>query len=221
MGWLQYNFSFSFADYYDPMNLNFGPLRVFNDDYIQPENGFHTHPHRNMEIVTFVLEGQLQHLDNTGGQALLVPGEVQRMSAGTGVLHSEVNTSKNCVTNSLQLWFMPKEQGIAPSYEQNPYDSLALKNALHKVVSGRKKVDDVTYIHQDLDIYLSELEAGRSIVFTQEANRLTYVFVIEGQLSINGTGLERRDAARITDSTTLELTALEQASFMFIDLPRE
>ncbi|MBP1931415.1 pirin family protein [Ammoniphilus resinae] len=219
-GWLQCNFSFSFADYYDPSNLQFGPLRVFNDDYIQPQKGFGTHPHRDMEIVTFILKGQLKHEDNTGGSEILKPGEVQRMSAGTGILHSEINSSSDEVTNSLQLWFQPLEKGITPSYEQKKYDQMATKNRLLPVVSHRMKSENIAYIHQDLTIYMSDLGADKKVVFNQEHGRKIYVFVIEGNLSLNeGYQLKRRDAARITDLTHLDLTSSQGASFMLIDLP--
>lgn len=220
-GWLQYNFSFSFADYYDPDNMGFGPLRVFNDDYIQPQNGFGTHPHRDKEIVTFVLSGQLQHKDNTGGQEVLKPGEVQRMTAGTGILHSEINNSPDQVTNSLQLWFHPEAKGLKPSYEQLAYDEAATRNALLPVVSNRIKSERIAHIHQDLTIYMSRLEAGLQLEFNQEPGRRIYVFLIEGKLVLNGgeAALERRDAARITELAKLQLHASEDAYFMLMDLP--
>lgn len=220
-GWLQCNFSFSFADYHDPDNMSFGPLRVFNDDYIQPQNGFGTHPHRDMEIVTFVLSGQLQHKDNTGGEEVLKPGEVQRMTAGTGILHSEINNSEDQVTNSLQLWFQPEAKGLKPSYEQLAYDQEATRNALLPVVSNRIKGDRIAHIHQDMTIYMSRLEAGKSLEFSQEAGRRMYVFVMEGNLALNDGEAElgRRDAARIMELTKLNITAVEDTHFMFMDLP--
>jgi redox-sensitive bicupin YhaK (pirin superfamily) len=219
-GWLQCNFSFSFADYYDPENMSFGPLRVFNDDVIQPLEGFGTHPHRDMEIVTFVLNGELKHEDNTGGNEILRPGEVQRMSAGTGILHSEINSSPDEATNSLQLWFLPSEQGLTPSYEQRAYDEEAARNELLPVVSGRLQLDGVTYIHQDLTIYMSNLEAGKTLSFTQEPGRRIYLFVIEGELMLNRTSmLGKRDAARVTDMTQLDIESFGGCRFMLIDLP--
>jgi redox-sensitive bicupin YhaK (pirin superfamily) len=219
-GWLQCNFSFSFADYHDPENMQFGPLRVFNDDYIHPQRGFGTHPHRDMEIITFVLQGQLQHEDNTGGKEVLKPGEIQRMSAGTGILHSEINPSADEVTNSLQLWFLPKEKGIKPSYEQRTYDQAKAKNRLLPVLSGRGTFEDIAYLHQDLTIFISELEAGKSVSFTQAPDRGTYVFVIEGEVNLNdNVRLERRDAARITDTENLSIESVSGGTFMLIDLP--
>lgn len=219
-GWLQCNFSFSFADYYDPSNLHFGPLRVFNDDFIQPLKGFGTHPHRDMEIVTFVLKGQLKHEDNTGGNEVLRPGEVQRMSAGTGILHSEINSSENEVANTLQLWFLPREYGLTPSYEQKAYDQKAMKNRLLPVVSSRMESEDIVYIHQDLTIYLSELEAGNKLSFHQEKDRKIYLFVTEGELILNRDfPLKSRDSARITDTMQLELESATGCTFMLMDLP--
>ncbi len=219
-GWLQCNFSFSFADYHDPTNMSFGPLRVFNDDFIQPGEGFGTHPHRDMEIVTFVLKGQLQHKDNTGGEEVLKPGEVQRMTAGTGILHSEINTSPDEVANTLQLWFLPWEKGLKPSYEQKAYNGEATKNQLLPVVSSRIKSEEITYIHQDLTIFMASLEEGHTITFHQEEGRKIYVFVTHGQLELNGEyKMNDRDAARITDVTELSIRSQAGASFMLMDLP--
>ncbi|MEW9667912.1 pirin family protein [Ammoniphilus sp. 3BR4] len=219
-GWLQCNFSFSFADYYDPANMNFGPLRVFNDDYIQPQEGFGTHPHRDMEIVTFVVKGQLKHEDNTGGREVLRPGEVQRMSAGTGILHSEINSSEDEVANTLQLWFMPSEKGLTPSYEQKAYNQEETKNQLLPVVSNRIQSENTVHIHQDMTIYMSELEANKSLHFSQEKDRKIYIFVIEGDLVLNQDyKLKRRDAARISDITDLAILSEKGASFMLMDLP--
>jgi quercetin 2,3-dioxygenase len=219
-GWLQCNFSFSFADYYDPENVQFGPLRVFNDDYIQPMEGFGTHPHRDMEIVTFVVKGQLQHEDNTGGKEVLRPGEVQRMTAGTGILHSEINSSPDEVANTLQLWFLPSERGLTPSYEQKAYDVRSALNALLPVVSNRIRTESTVHIHQDMTIYMSQLEAGRELSFTQQPDRKMYLFVIEGDVTLNGEAkLSRRDAARMTGLSELSIASESGAHFMFMDLP--
>ncbi|MFC5653139.1 pirin family protein [Paenibacillus solisilvae] len=219
-GWLQANLSFSFGEFNDPDNMNFGPLRVFNDDYIHPKKGFGTHPHRDMEIVTVALKGLLQHEDNTGGKEVLRPGEVQRMTAGTGILHSEVNISEDEIANVLQLWFLPNERGLTPSYEQRAYDPQAMKNDLLPVVSSRMQAEGVTFINQDLTLYLSELEAGRNLTFEQGPDRKIYVFVIAGSVKLNGEAeLARRDAARITDAAKLDIQTGEGATFMLIDLP--
>lgn len=220
-GWLLSKFSFSFAEYFDRNNLNFGPLRVFNDDIIQPDRGFGFHPHREMEIVSVVVKGELQHRDDMGNTEVLRPGEVQRMSAGTGVVHSEMNPSTSEEVNLLQLWFEPNEFGLEPSYEQISYSLADMKNALLPVVSNKNsKSGSIAHIHQDMTIYLSELEAGQSLVFTQPAGRKIYFFVIEGEAELNSDSLLKlRDAARITDTPTLDIRTKSGATFMLIDLP--
>lgn len=219
-GWLQSNFSFSFAEYRDPDNMHFGPLRVLNDDFIAPLKGFGSHPHKEMEIVSVVLKGELQHQDSTGNREVIRYGEVQRMTAGTGIVHSEMNPSANETVNLLQLWFMPNEQGLQPSYEQIAYNLSAMKNRLLPVVSNKTHADKTAFIHQDLTLYLSELEAGQSLTFRQEAGRRIYLFVIEGELTLNGEQpLGKRDAARINGVEELSLQTAAGASFMLIDLP--
>jgi redox-sensitive bicupin YhaK (pirin superfamily) len=218
-GWLKSSFSFSFAEYYDPANMGFGPLRVFNDDVVQPLTGFGPHPHREMEIVSIVLKGELEHKDSTGRQEVIRPGDVQRMSAGTGIIHSEMNPSASQEVNFLQLWFEPAEYGLAPSYEQTAYDPDQMVNRLLPVVS-REGGEQVARIHQDLTLYLSRLEPDAALTFEQEAGRRIYLFVIEGDLAVNGeTALAKRDAARITDTPKLSLTSPSGAFFMLIDLP--
>ncbi len=218
-GWLKSNFSFSFANYYDPDNMGFGPLRVFNDDIVQPLTGFGAHPHREMEIVSVVLKGALQHEDSTGTREVLRPGEIQRMTAGTGIVHSEVNPSDAEEVHFLQLWFEPEVHGLTPSYEQKAYDQNAMKNRLLPVVSKHSS-EQVIHIHQDLTMYLSKLEPGNEIPFEQQPGRNIYVFVIEGDLKLDREfALSRRDAARITDHSRLELATETGATFMLIDLP--
>jgi len=219
-GWLKTSHSFSFADYYDPKNMNFGPLRVLNDDWVKAGNGFGAHPHRDMEIVSIVLSGQLKHEDSTGGSEILHVGEIQRMTAGTGVVHSEYNPSTSEDVNFLQLWFLPEKNGLTPSYEQKAYDQQGLKNQLLPVVSNRYQSEQVAFIHQDLTLYLSELEAGKSIMFTQEADRKIFLFVIEGDLTLDEqTALKKRDSARMTNMKELKIKANTDAKFMLIDLP--
>jgi quercetin 2,3-dioxygenase len=218
-GWLKTSHSFSFANYYDPNNVRFGPMRVLNDDFVQPLEGFGEHPHREMEIVSIVLKGQLQHTDSAGHSEIIRRGEVQRMSAGTGIFHSEMNPSATEEVNFLQLWFEPAERGLTPSYEQVKYDETKMKNALLPVVSNHSG-EQIAHIHQDLTIYLSELEAGKSITFRQDENRKIFLFVIEGDLTLqNEHRLNRRDSARITDTTQLDIQTDTGAFFMLIDLP--
>jgi quercetin 2,3-dioxygenase len=217
-GWLKSNFSFSFADYYDPNNTEFGALRVFNDDIVAGQRGFGAHPHREMEIVSVVLIGQLKHEDSTGHSAVTTFGGVQRMTAGTGIIHSEVNPGEEEVA-FLQIWFTPDTKGLEPSYETSQYDTSKLKNQLLPIVS-KQGGDGIASIHQDLTIYLSELEAGSSVSFTQQEGRRIYVHMLEGDLRLNeGTSLQRRDAARITETAQLQLKSDSGAFFMLIDLP--
>lgn len=219
-GWLKTSHSFSFANYYDPNNMSFGPLRVLNDDFVAAGNGFGAHPHQDMEIVSIVLNGQLKHEDSTGGSEILRVGEIQRMTAGTGVVHSEYNPSNTEEVNFLQLWFMPEKNGLTPSYEQKAYDQKALKNHLLPVVSNRVQYEQAAFIHQDLTLYLSELDTGKTLSFTQKANRKIFLFVIEGDLTVNEqTKLKKRDSARITDVTELKIDANSNAKLMLIDLP--
>lgn len=219
-GWLKTSHSFSFAEYYDPDNVSFGPLRVLNDDFVTPGHGFGAHPHRDMEIVSIVLQGQLKHEDSTGGSGILSVGEIQRMTAGTGVIHSEYNPSNTEEVNFLQLWFLPEKKGLPPSYEQKAYDLNAMKNQLLPVVSNRVKAEQVAFIHQDLTLYLAELEAGKTITFEQEENRKIFLFVIEGEVTLNGQEqLHRRDSARITEQSKLRIDGNADAKFMLIDLP--
>ncbi|WP_282941612.1 pirin family protein [Paenibacillus sp. RC67] len=217
-GWLQSNFSFSFGDYYDPENTEFGPLCVFNDDVVAGHRGFGAHPHREMEIVSIVLRGQLQHEDSTGHKAVTGFGGIQRMTAGTGIIHSEVNPGDEAV-ELLQIWFTPNERQLQPSYETTSYYPAQMKNRLLPIVSDASG-PNIAHIHQNLTMYLSEMDAGQSVSFQQEPGRRMYVFVIEGSLVLNGSyQLNRRDAARITDVTDLELHTEQGATLLLIDLP--
>lgn len=219
-GWLNSRFSFSFAEYYDPANLNFGVLRVLNDDIVQPGNGFGQHPHREMEIVSIVLRGALKHEDSTGNSEILRPGEVQRMTAGTGIIHSEENPSGTEEVNFLQLWFLPGQNKLVPSYEQIAYDVEGLKNQLLPIVSGTPQEVPTAHIHQDLTLYLSKPDAGENLVFEQAPGRKIFLFVIEGSIELQGQEtLNVRDSARITDVNRLEIKAGQDSYFMLIDMP--
>jgi redox-sensitive bicupin YhaK (pirin superfamily) len=218
-GWLRGNHSFSFGDYYDPDNTQFGPLRVFNDDTLAPGRGFGAHPHSDMEIVSIVLSGQLRHEDNHGHVAVSSFGEVQRMSAGTGIIHTEHNVSDTEELSLLQLWFMPSQKGLQPSYETTHYDINQLEGRLLPVVAQMGS-EQVAAIHQDMTVYLSKLGRKQQLSFTQEIGRRVLVFNLEGQLTINeDTVLDRRDTARITDVPDLLLAAEDSAFFALIDMP--
>lgn len=217
-GWLESYFSFSFAEYYDPDNLFFGPMRVLNDDYIAGHKGFGMHPHREMEIVTIVLKGQLEHRDSIGNTAITRFGEIQRMSAGRGIMHSEINPSEEEL-NLLQMWFLPEEENLTPSYETSKFDPKKMVNTLLPVVS-KHEYENTARIHQDMTIYLSELDAGQTIDFVQEKGRRIFLFVLEGSVKLNDdTVLDRRDSARITEVHELSIYSSKGAKFMLIDLP--
>jgi redox-sensitive bicupin YhaK (pirin superfamily) len=217
-GWLLSRFSFSFADYHDPNNLNFGAVRVFNDDVIQPETGFGMHPHRDMEIITYVIEGTLEHKDSMGNVGLIQAGEVQRITAGTGILHSEYNASKEHPVHLLQMWVMPEKRGLEPSYDQKPFTKEQQLNQLFPVVSG-KQADHRIHINQDATFYLSTLEPDHQIKHRQEANRRMLLFVISGELILNNQqSLSEGDSARITELEELNLSTSKGTQFILIDL---
>ncbi|MER2028662.1 MAG: pirin family protein [Solibacillus sp.] len=217
--WQETHFSFSFGPYYDEENIQFGPLRVLNDDIVKPNKGFGIHPHRDAEIVSIVLKGQLKHEDNLGNVGTLQYGNVQRMTAGTGVLHSEVNPAEAENTHFLQLWILPNQKQLTPSYEDITFDPDKLRNELLPVVS-QNAGGNVAMIHQDVTLYLSKLDAEKEIQFQQEEGRKIYVFVIEGEVSLNGdVTLQRRDDARITDLHSLTIHAKKDAFILLIDLP--
>ncbi|MGM7636287.1 pirin family protein [Bacillus sp. Hm123] len=219
-GWLKSNFSFSFAEYYDPANMQFGPMRVLNDDWVAPKRGFGMHPHSEMEIVSIVLKGYLEHKDSGGHSAVTTYGEIQRMSAGTGIYHSEMNPSVEEGVNLLQMWFMPDEAGLAPSYEQTQFDLQKLKNQLFPVVTKNPSSNEVAHIHQDLTIYLSEIDKGETIHFEQRAGRRVFLMVLEGNVQLNDQyQLSKRDSARIMNVPKLTIEAEENVQLMLIDLP--
>ncbi|MEI5906377.1 pirin family protein [Bacillus spongiae] len=218
-GWLIGRHSFSFAEFHDDTNVSFGPMRVLNDDIVKPLRGFGAHPHSEMEIVSLVLDGQLKHEDSTGQSAVTTFGGIQRMTAGTGVVHSEVNPSSNEEVNFLQMWFFPDESNLTPSYEKTEFNVDQLKNNLLPVVSKTHSGKEIAYINQNLTIYLSDLEKGKELPFTQDEGRKILIFVIEGELSIKGKTLYRRDSVRISNKSNLDILANENTRFMLIDLP--
>lgn len=218
--WQETHFSFSFGPYYDEENIQFGPLRVLNDDIVKPTKGFGVHPHREAEIVSIVLKGKLKHEDNLGNVGTLQYGNVQRMTAGTGVLHSEMNPAEDEDSHFLQLWILPNQKQLTPSYEDITFNPDNLRNELLPVVSNNAG-ENVAMIHQDVTLYLSKIDADKEIQFQQEEGRKIYLFVIEGEVSLNGgeVTLQRRDDARITDLHTLSIQAKQDAFILLIDLP--
>jgi len=215
--WLSTRYSFSFDRYYDPANLHFGALRVFNDDVIAPRTGFGLHPHREMEIVTYVISGELEHRDSLGNVGRLRAGEVQRMSAGTGVLHAETNPGDEPL-HLLQVWFLPGTKGLPPSWEQKSFTPDEQRGRLLPVVSSRN-LPGALHIHQDVTYYLSRLATGQSVHHTQEPDRRLYLFLIAGRVSLgDGTLLASGDTARIKDLPDLSVSALEDSELVLFDL---
>lgn len=218
MGWLSTHWHFSFSDYYDPSNVNWSSLRVFNDDVVQPGQGFGFHPHRDMEIVTYVLQGELEHRDNRGNAGVVHAGEVQVMSAGTGIVHSESNHSKTDPVHFLQLWVMPRAKGRAPRWEQKAFKTEDRRGVLFPVVSAEGTLGTLG-IDQDVTVYVSSLRAGEVLVHGEREGRHAYLFVIAGGLRLNGTPLVAGDQARIADERALTIEATEDGELILLDLP--
>jgi quercetin 2,3-dioxygenase len=217
-GWLETRWHFSFDHYYDPANTHWGALRVFNDDVIQPGKGFGRHPHRDMEIVTYVLAGELEHQDSTGNRGMIRPGEVQVMSAGTGIQHSEFSHSKEHPVHLLQLWILPRTEGRKPRWEQREFPRQARQGKLLPVVSSGD-VAGTLAIDQDAQIYVSALAPGEKVRHASRAARKAYAFVIGGKVTLNGQPLAAGDQARIADETELRLEAAEDSELILLDLP--
>ncbi len=217
-GWLDSRFSFSFAEHADPGHVHFGPLRVLNEDWVEPGAGFPPHPHRDMEIITIVLEGAVAHQDSTGGEGLTRPGEVQVMTAGTGVRHSEYNPSDHDRLHLLQIWILPDARGHTPRYAQKVFGASARHNALLPVVSGGGN-DGTLRIHQDATLYVSELDIGARLEHALAPGRRGYLFLSKGAALVNGRRLDAGDAALITDEPRITLTGAALADLVLIDLP--
>jgi redox-sensitive bicupin YhaK (pirin superfamily) len=217
-GWLRSFHSFSFADYYDPVHMGFGDLRVINEDRIQPGTGFGTHGHRDMEIISYVLEGALAHKDNMGNGSTMVPGDVQRMSAGKGVLHSEFNNDPKGVTHFLQIWIEPNVSGMAPSYEQKHFDAASKRGRLRLVGSPDGRDGSVT-IHQDAFLYAALLDGAERAVHRPRPGRRAYVHVARGTVTANGELLEAGDALKAIDADEIVLEQAKSAEVLLFDLP--
>ena len=215
-GWLRSYHTFSFADYNDPDNMGFGHLRVINEDRIQPGTGFGTHGHRDMEIISYVLEGELAHKDNMGNGSTIVPGDVQRMSAGKGVLHSEFNHARD-VTHFLQIWIEPSVTGIPPSYEQKHFDAASKRGQLRLVASPDGREGSVT-IHQDALVYAALLDGADRAVRRLQPGRRAYVHVARGRLAVNGKPLEAGDALKATQTAEIVLEKGKDAEVLLFDL---
>ncbi|MEM6613753.1 MAG: pirin family protein [Cyanobacteria bacterium P01_C01_bin.72] len=217
-GWLDSKHTFSFGSYYDPKHMGFSNLRVINEDKVQPAKGFGTHSHQNMEIISYVLEGELEHRDSIGNGSVIRPGDVQRMSAGTGIAHSEFNGSNSDLVHFLQIWITPDITGIEPSYEQKNFPLTDRQGQLKLVASADGRDGTVT-IHQDANLYVAVLKGEEKVTYSPDTNRSLWVQVAKGNLEVNGKLLNTGDGAAITDETALELVAkADNTEILLFDL---
>ena len=216
-GWLRAKHTFSFADYYDPARVDFGSLRVINEDRVAPAKGFGTHPHRDMEIITYVIDGAIEHKDSMGNGTIITPGEVQRMTAGTGVLHSEFNHSQDEELHLLQIWIYPERNGLAPSYEQTRFPREEKLNRL-RLVGSRDGRDGSVTIHQDVDLYASILEQGKELTLESGADRKVFVQLIRGDIEANGASLSAGDGAALEGERAVNFVAASEAEFLVFDM---
>ncbi len=216
-GWLDSWHSFSFADYYDAQHMHFGTLRVINEDRVQPGMGFGMHGHRDMEIVSYVLEGELEHRDNIGNSGIIRPGDVQRMSAGSGVLHSEFNSSKTDPVHFLQIWVLPKFTGTRPSHEQKFFSPEQKRGKLRLIASQDGRDGSVT-INQDASIYATQLDDNESATIELGSDRIAYFHVARGTLEVNGTRLGAGDGVKISGNGSLRLANGTAAEVLMFDL---
>ena len=218
-GWLNAHHSFSFAGYYNPDRMNFGVLRVLNDDIVSGGMGFGMHPHDNMEIITIPLRGDLEHKDSMGNVGRIKNGEIQVMSAGTGVFHSEYNPNKDQDTNLLQIWLFPNKRNVEPRYDEISIADYHKKNELYQVVSPDPD-DQGAWIHQDAWFFLGDFDKGARTDYTlrKEGNGV-YLFVLEGSVLVNGQSLEKRDAVGVSETDTIAVEAAEDTRFLLMDVP--
>ena len=217
-GWLKSFHSFSFANYFDPEHVEFGPLRVINEDRVAPGQGFGTHGHRDMEIISYVLSGELAHKDSMGNGSTIRPGDVQRMSAGSGVLHSEFNPSKDQPVHFLQIWIQPDQQRIEPSYEEKRFSTEEKRGRL-RVIASRDRTDGSVLIHQDATVYAGLFNGDEQAVLKVTPGRRVYVHVARGSIVGNGTKLTAGDALKLSDTTELTLNGGQDAEVIVFDLP--
>lgn len=217
-GWLNTNYTFSFNDYYDPKFMGFRNLRVINEDYVDANQGFGTHGHRDMEIITYVISGELAHKDSTGGSEVLRPHEVQRMTAGTGIRHSEFNPSETEKVHLLQIWILPERENLEPGYEQT-YFAPETKQGKLKLVASRAGDDGSVKINQDVKLYSSILRKGEEVSHELAKNRHAWIQIVKGSLALNGENLIAGDGAAISDEPVLQVTSLaDETEFLLFDL---
>ena len=217
-GWLKSFHSFSFAEYQDPNHMGFGPLRVINEDRVAPGMGFGTHGHRDMEIISYVLDGELAHRDSIGNGSVIRPGDVQRMSAGSGVMHSEFNHAKSQTTHFLQIWIQPDLTGIAPSYEEKRFEDADKRGRL-RLIASPDGAEGSVLIHQDARVYSGLFHGDESAVLALAPGRRAYVHVARGSIVVDGAALATGDAAKLTDVREITLTRGDAAEVLVFDLP--
>jgi hypothetical protein len=217
LDWLDSYHTFSFGDYYDPKHMGYRSLRVINEDWVKPGAGFGAHPHRDMEIITYVLEGALQHKDSMGNGSTIKPGEIQRMSAGTGVTHSEYNRSRTEPVHLLQIWIQPKKKNIEPSYEQREFNPGEKQGKLHLVATSDGHDSTVT-VHQDVNLLASLLAPGEKVTYNIKPDRHAWVQIANGSVIMNGHELKQGDGAAVSEEGTLEISASESSEILLFDL---
>ncbi len=216
-GWLDTNYTFSFSNYYDPRFMGFRDLRVINEDFIAPDQGFPTHGHRDMEILTYVIKGELSHKDSMGNGTRILPNEVQRMTAGTGVLHSEYSSPTD-ETHLLQIWILPEEENLTPGYEQTYFPPEDKQGKL-KLVASRAGTDGSVTIHQDVNLYSSILATGETVEHNLAENRHAWVQIVKGEIELNGEILKQGDGAAVSDESLLKIRSLaDETEFLLFDL---
>ena len=215
-GWLSSRHTFSFANYYDPKHMQFGLLRVINEDHVKAGRGFDAHPHRDMEIISYVVDGALEHRDSMGEISIIRKGDVQRMSAGTGVVHSEYNASKTDAVHFLQIWIMPEQQGLKPGYAQQHFTDL---DGALRLVASRDGRDGAISINADVDLYASRLAAGESTALPLRAGRGAWLQVIDGEVTANAQVLAAGDGLALADERSVDIAAGVQSEFILFDLP--
>ncbi|RYU89331.1 pirin family protein [Mucilaginibacter terrigena] len=219
IGWLKANFSFSFGPYHNPEKVHFGALRVLNDDTIGEGMGFGSHPHDNMEITTIVLEGAVEHKDSMGNKGIIKPGDVQVMSAGTGVVHSEYNPSQTEPAKALQIWVFPKVRNIQPRYDQKNFTEVMVQNQFTTMISPVKS-DDTLWLNQDTTFSQGKFDAGQTVDYTiKTAGNGAYIFVIEGDVNIAGTALNKRDAIGVYDTEEFTIETNSESRILIIEVP--
>ena len=217
LGWLNSRHTFSFGHYYDPKFMGFGPLRVINEDRVKPGQGFGTHGHKNMEILTYVIEGALAHKDSMGTGSVIRPGDVQRMSAGTGIRHSEFNASKTEPVHFLQIWITPEKDGIQPSYEEKTF-SPAEKQGELRLIGSRDARNGSLEIHQDVDLYATRLSTAQSVTHSLGDGRKVWVQVVRGSVTLNETELRAGDGVALEGAQSIELTGRSDAEVLLFDM---